>query len=176
MMDGGGTRLTGELREHRDERGTPEDPARRMLDDITHTPWPLFPGPQAVRERAGLLAFLARLTGASRIVEVGTLAGLPARCLERELPPDGTLLTVTGQDALATLRALPDEPHLDLVVVGADADPAASWDELVPRARRGALLVVDAAAGELPARVAADDRVDSVPLTATAGLSLARRR
>ncbi|MET8243174.1 O-methyltransferase [Streptomyces sp. NPDC005202] len=177
MIKGDSTQLTDELIAYTLGRTSPADPAQRMLDDATHTPWPLFPGPRAAEERGRLLAFLARLTGARRIVEVGTLAGLPPLSRAQVLPPDGTLLSCAGPDTLETLRGLPQEPHLDLVVIGADGDDlVASWDELVPRTRQGGLLVVDAAAGELPEHAAADDRVDSVPLPATAGLTLARRR
>jgi caffeoyl-CoA O-methyltransferase len=97
--------------------------------------------------------------------------------------------------ALETLRALPAEPGIDLVFIDADKpNYAAYWDELVPRVRPGGLLladnvlwsgeVVNAAVTTANAeairafndKVAADERVEAVVLTAFDGLTVARKR
>jgi caffeoyl-CoA O-methyltransferase len=96
--------------------------------------------------------------------------------------------------ALETLSALPRRADIDLAFIDADkAGYAAYWDELVPRVRPGGLLVVDNvlwsgeivdpdAGGPVPAlrafndKVAADERVETVVLTAYDGLTLARKR
>jgi caffeoyl-CoA O-methyltransferase len=97
--------------------------------------------------------------------------------------------------ALDTLRALPAAPDIDLVFIDADKPGyAAYWAELVPRVRPGGLLladnvlwsgriadpqVADASTTALRAfndMVAADDRVETVVLTAFDGLTIARRR
>jgi caffeoyl-CoA O-methyltransferase len=97
--------------------------------------------------------------------------------------------------ALDTLRALPAAADIDLVFIDVDKPGyAAYWAELVPRVRPGGLLladnvlwsgriadpqVADASTTALRAfndMVAADDRVETVVLTAFDGLTIARRR
>jgi caffeoyl-CoA O-methyltransferase len=97
--------------------------------------------------------------------------------------------------AIETLRALPIEADLDLVFIDADKPGYVSyWDELVPRVRPGGILladnvlwsgdIVDASVTDANAvalrafndRVAADDRVELVVLTAFDGLVIARKR
>jgi caffeoyl-CoA O-methyltransferase len=92
------------------------------------------------------------------------------------------------------LSGLPDEADIDLVFIDADkAGYAAYWDELVPRVRRGGVLladnvlwsgeivdesVTDDNIGALRAfndKVAADDRVEVVVLPAFDGLTVARK-
>lgn len=97
--------------------------------------------------------------------------------------------------ALETLRALPADPTVDLVFIDADKpNYAAYWDELVPRVRPGGVLLADNVlwSGEISNesvtnanvdalrqfndKVAADDRVEAVVLTAFDGLTIARKR
>jgi caffeoyl-CoA O-methyltransferase len=97
--------------------------------------------------------------------------------------------------ALETLRSLPEAPEIDLVFIDADKPGyAAYWAELVPRVRPGGLLLADnvlwsgriadpavddantTALREFNDLVAADDRVETVVLTAFDGLTIARRR
>ncbi len=91
------------------------------------------------------LEVLARMAGARRIVEIGTLAGYSGVCLARALPPDGVLHTfevdprhaavaadafrLAGVDhlvqlhvgpALANLPAIEAEGPFDLVFIDAD--------------------------------------------------------
>jgi caffeoyl-CoA O-methyltransferase len=96
--------------------------------------------------------------------------------------------------ALETLRALPADAELDLVFIDADKPGYLSyWEELVPRVRPGGLLLADnvlwsgevidpgvsdentAALREFNDRVAADERVEVVVLTAYDGLTIARK-
>ncbi|MFI6694582.1 O-methyltransferase [Streptomyces sp. NPDC050433] len=124
---------------------------------------------QIPHEQGVLLTLLARLTGARRIVEVGTFTGYSTLALAEGLPPGGTVLTcdistdwtAIAQEAweeaglrdridlriapaLDTLRALPAEPLVDLVFLDADKPGyRAYWDELVPRVRPGGLLLAD---------------------------------
>lgn len=169
MAHGNSTRLTDDLYTYMLGHNPPLDPVQRMLVEVTHTQLPLVAGKQVAEEQGALLAFLVRLTGARRIVEVGTFTGLSALSMAQALPPDGTLLTCDISEewtehareawakagvadrielriapALDTLRGLPDEPHLDMAFIDADKDNyIAYWDELVPRTRPGGLLVVD---------------------------------
>ena len=96
--------------------------------------------------------------------------------------------------ALQTLRALPHEAGIDLVFIDADKPGyAAYWDELVPRVRHGGVLLADnvlwggeivdesvadenaAALRSFNDKVAVDDRVEVVVLTAFDGLTIARK-
>jgi caffeoyl-CoA O-methyltransferase len=96
--------------------------------------------------------------------------------------------------ALETLQALPHEAVIDLVFIDADKTGyGAYWDELVPRVRPGGVLLVDnvlwagrivdqgdtdddtAALRTFNDKVAADDRVEVVVLTAFDGLTIARK-
>ena len=96
--------------------------------------------------------------------------------------------------ALQTLRALPLEADLDLAFIDADKPGyTAYWDELVPRVRQGGVLLADNvlwsgrivdntvsdedtdALRAFNDKVAADDRVEVVVLTAFDGLTIARK-
>ena len=124
---------------------------------------------QVSPEQGALLTLLVQLSGARRVVEVGTFTGYSALCLARGLPPGGTLLccdvneewTAIGRrhweragladrielriaPAADTLRSLPAEPAIDLAFIDADKPGYPTYfDELVPRLRQGGLLLVD---------------------------------
>jgi caffeoyl-CoA O-methyltransferase len=97
--------------------------------------------------------------------------------------------------AIDTLRSLPTEADIDLAFIDADKpNYAAYWDELVPRVRSGGLVLADnvlwsghicdqgatdrntLALRAFNDKVAADDRVEVVVLTAFDGLTIARKR
>ncbi|WP_407555806.1 O-methyltransferase [Streptomyces sp. Pv4-95] len=147
----------------------PLDPVQRELVETTHRQFPESAGMQSAEEQGPLLAFLVRLIGARRVVEVGTFTGFSALSMAQALPADGTLIacdvseewTAYGREAwaragvadridlriapaLETLAALPAEPHLDLAYLDADKGGyIAYWEELVPRLRPGGLIVAD---------------------------------
>jgi caffeoyl-CoA O-methyltransferase len=96
--------------------------------------------------------------------------------------------------ALETLRGLAPDPDIDLVFIDADKTGYVDyWDELVPRVRPGGVLLVDnvlwsgrvvdaslsdddtVALRRFNDKVAADDRVEVVVLTAFDGLTIARK-
>ena len=102
-------------------------------------------------------------------------------------------VTVQLGPATDGLSRLPDEPHVDLAYVDADKTGYPGYyDALVPRLRPGGVLVLDntllrgrvldpqdersTVMAELNERIAADDRVDSVLLGLSDGVTLARRR
>ncbi len=102
-------------------------------------------------------------------------------------------ITVQLGPAAEGLAQLPDEPHVDLAYVDADKTGYPGYyDALVPRLRPGGVLVLDntllrgrvvdpqdersTVMAELNERIAADDRVDSVLLGLSDGVTLARRR
>ncbi|MBM9510619.1 O-methyltransferase [Actinacidiphila acididurans] len=161
--------LTPELYAYVLEHNPPLDPVRRELVDTTHRALAEVAGLQTAEEQSPLLAFLVRLTGARRIVEVGTFTGLSTLSMAQALPADGQVVacdvseewTAIGREAWAkagvadridlrlgpaldTLRAMPTDPWIDLVFLDADKENyVAYWEELVPRMRPGGLLVVD---------------------------------
>ena len=65
-----------------------------MLDSLARETRALGPISimQVAPEQGALLTMLVRLTGARRVVEIGTFTGYSALCLARGLPDDGTLL------------------------------------------------------------------------------------
>ncbi|GAA3618860.1 O-methyltransferase [Streptomyces fenghuangensis] len=160
---------TAELYGYVLDHNPPLDPVLRDLVETTRARFPDRAGLQSAQEQGPMLAFLVRLTGARRIVEVGTFTGFSALAMAQALPEDGTLIacdisqewTALGREAWAragvadridlrlapaldTLRALPAEPEIDFVYLDADKDNyIAYWEELVPRMRPGGLIVAD---------------------------------
>ncbi|SHL06665.1 O-methyltransferase [Actinacidiphila paucisporea] len=161
--------LTPELYQYVLDHNPPLDEVQRELVDTTHRRLAGQAGMQTAEEQAPLLAFLVRLTGASRIVEVGTFTGLSTLSMAQALPEGGQVIacdiseewTAVGRQAWAdagvadridlriapaidTLRALPGDRWIDLVFLDADKESYVDyWEELVPRMRPGGLLVVD---------------------------------
>lgn len=174
---------------------------------------------QVPHEQGVFLTLLGRIVGARRIVEVGTFTGYSTLALAEGLAAGGRVLTcdvseewtsiareawkAAGVDeridleiapALETLRALPQDPVIDLAFLDADKSGyRAYWDELVPRLRPGGLILADnvlygggavhadaqgnaLAIREFNAHVRADERVESVMLPIADGLTLARKR
>ena len=114
-----------------------------------------------------LLAMLAELVGARRILEIGTLAGYSAIWMARALPPDGQLVTLeyepkhaevarrnieraglAGRIEIRVGAALETLPHLrgpfDLVFIDADKPSNPDYFEWALKlSRPGGLIVVD---------------------------------
>ncbi len=124
---------------------------------------------QIPHEQGRFLTLLARITGARRIVEVGTFTGYSTLALAEGLAAGGRVLTCDISEewtaiardawkaagvadridlriapAAETLRALPHEPEIDLAFLDADKGGYRTyWDELVPRMRPGGLILAD---------------------------------
>lgn len=138
-------------------------------------------------ETGALLGSLVRMTGARRVLEVGTLFGYSATWMARALPPDGRLDTLELLDehadfaerllreacldevvsvhrgpAIETLRSL-DGPY-DLAFVDADKEGYPAYlDECLRLVRQGGVIAFDNVA--LAGRVA-DERSDEPPVRA----------
>ncbi|MGW7414950.1 O-methyltransferase [Streptomyces sp. NPDC054863] len=219
MSRGNSTKLTDELYAYTLDHNQPVDAVQRKLIATTWERFPDAAGMQSAEEQGPLLAFLVRLTGARHIVEVGTFTGFSALSMAQALPEGGRLIacdvseewTAYGREAwaeagvadridlriapaLETLRAMPAEEHIDLAYLDADkGNYIAYWEELVPRMRRGALIVSDnvlfhgqvvdpaatgsaAAIKEFNTHVAGDGRMESVMLAISDGITLSRKR
>jgi caffeoyl-CoA O-methyltransferase len=219
MADPKSFQLSPEVHAYLVDHGTPPDAIQRELIDATAKLGPISVM-QVAPEQGAFLTLFARAIGARFAVEVGTFTGYSSLCLARGLPEDGKLLccdvssewTDVGRPywekagvahkielriapALDTLRALPDEPSIDLAFIDADK-PAypVYYEEILGRMRPGGVIladnvlwmgrVADPAADDentlairaFNDQVAADDRVDCVMLPVADGLTLLRKR
>ncbi|MFD7664795.1 O-methyltransferase [Streptomyces sp. NPDC059788] len=169
MTESKTTAITEELYDYVLAHNPPLDAVQRELVETTYRRFPESARMQSAQEQGPLLAFLVRLCGARRIVEVGTFTGFSALAMAQALPPEGRLIacdvseewTAYGREAwekagvadridlriapaLDTLRAMPAEPHIDLAYLDADkGNYVPYWEELVPRLRPGGLIVAD---------------------------------
>ena len=159
----------------------------RMLDAKTAVEVGTFTGYGAICIARGL-APGGRLTCFEVSEEFAAIA-------RRNLDAAGLMdrVSITLGPAAEHLAELPEEPHIDLAYVDADktAYPA-YYDALVPRLRPGGVLVLDntllgqrvlapederaQTMAALNERIAADDRVESVLLGLSDGVTLARKR
>lgn len=115
------------------------------------------------------LHLLARMSHASRILEIGTLAGYSTIWLARALPADGRIVTIEAEPAhaeiaranvqragvaervdvregkaLTVLAQLEDDEPFDFVFIDADKESNAAYLDYAARlTRRGAVIVVD---------------------------------
>lgn len=120
------------------------------------------------RLEGNLLRMLVRLSGAKRVVEIGTFTGYSALCMASALPEDGELVTCELSDqhadiaqsffdesdhgskihlrrgaAIATMRELP-EGSFDMVFIDADKEGYPDyWDEALRVLRQGGFVVAD---------------------------------
>lgn len=116
-----------------------------------------------------LLFSLARLMGARRVLEIGTLGGYSAAWLARALPPDGKLVTleidrhraevarenlrraglselveVRLGPAMDSLAALEVQPPFDLVFIDADKEGYPGYlRKVLPLVREGGAILAD---------------------------------
>ena len=169
-------------------------------------------------EQGAFMQLLARLLGVRRAVEIGTFTGYSALCVARGMADDGRLVCLDTNaewtavarryweragvadrielrlgDAHESLRALPEEPLLDLAFVDADKTGYADYvDQLHPRLRDDGLVLLDntlrsgkvldpqdddaRAVAELNAALAADPRWETVLLPVSDGLTFLRKR
>lgn len=139
------------------------------LADETARRFPDAAGMQIASDEGALLHLLVRISGARRLLEVGTFTGMSSLWMARALPPGGRLLCLDVSEewtalarryweaggvadridlrlgpALEGLRALPSGPQLDLVFLDADKETYPDYlAEIVPRLAPGGLLLAD---------------------------------
>lgn len=116
-----------------------------------------------------LLAWLIRLAGARRVLEIGTYTGYSALAMAEALPADGELVTCDNDPerariaqsyfdrsphgrkvklklgpALETIASLPAHATFDFVFLDADKENYVNYYEaILPRLKAGGLLVAD---------------------------------
>ncbi len=212
--------LSPEIGEYLVAHGMPPDDVQRWLIEETKAKAGAFFGMQISPEQGAFMTVLTRLIGAQRAVEVGTFTGYSALCIARGLPSSGKLVccdiseewTAIGREAwqragvadridlriapaIETLRAMPEEEHIDLAFIDADKTGYADYyEELLRRLRPNGLIMVDnvlwggsviddsrtdddtKAIRAFNDKVAADDRVDTVMIPLGDGLTLLRKK
>ena len=116
-----------------------------------------------------LLKMIVQLSGAKKILELGTFSGYSALCLAEGLPDDGILHTVEANDeledfikenfaltpigrkirlhigdAMKIIPSLSDEAPFDLVFIDADKRQYTDYYRLIkPMVRKGGLIIAD---------------------------------
>ena len=197
-------------------------PPDALLSELRAETARRFPGDMIMQigpEQGTFMTLLSRLIAPERAVEVGTFTGYSSICLARGLAPGGRLLCCDVSDeftavarafwdkagladrielrlgpAADTLAALPSGETFDLAFIDADKTGYQRyWDEIVPRTRRGGIILVDNtllhgrvfdpdpdAAGrairEFNEHALADHRVELAMLSIGDGLIFARKK
>jgi caffeoyl-CoA O-methyltransferase len=151
---------------HDHTRARPE-----IFDELREVTYSSMEDPQMQvgRVEGTLLKMLVALSGARRVLEIGTFTGYSALCMAEALPADGELITCDRDpralevarsffdrtpygariqtrlgDALASIQALPETPAFDLAFIDADKERyVAYYEAILPRLRSGGLLVAD---------------------------------
>jgi caffeoyl-CoA O-methyltransferase len=161
--------LSDELQTYLLAHCTPPDEIARELAAETRALLPERAQMQVAPEQAAFLNLLTKLVAARFAVEVGTFTGMSSLAIARGLAAGGKLFCFDVSEeytsvarrywaragledrielhigpAADMLRALPNEPHLDLAFIDADKSGYSTyWHELVPRMRHGGVIVVD---------------------------------
>ncbi|MEV6629606.1 O-methyltransferase [Actinoplanes sp. NPDC051470] len=161
--------LTPDLHAYLLAHSTPPDAITADLIAETRANLPDAAGMQVAPEQAAFLKILAAVTQARNAVEIGTFTGLSSLAIARGMAEGGKLICFdvstewtdiaqrywrrAGVQDRIELRigpaadgitALPAEEHLDLVFIDADKENYTTyWNALVPRMRRGGLVLVD---------------------------------
>lgn len=138
----------------------------RRLADVTREKTD-HPGMQTGHIEATLLRMLVQISGAKRVLEVGTFTGYSALAMATGLPDDGELITLDKDphvtriaqrcwkhsphgekiklvlgDAVDSLKSL--KGYFDFTFIDADKENyMAYWDLVVPRVRKGGIIAVD---------------------------------
>lgn len=156
-----------EAEEYAADHTSPLSPLLEEIEHYTLTQTP-YPSMLTGRIEGRFLQLLAQLSGAKRIVEIGTFTGYSALAMAEALPDDGEVLTLERNpdhariaqgffdrspygakiqlrigEALSILRTLPDAQS-DLVFIDADKrNYSAYYKESMRIVTNGGFIVVD---------------------------------
>lgn len=159
-----GEALDAYVEQHSRARGPLYDELRKVTYEKARSP-----GMQVGRVEGALLALIVKISGAKRILEIGTFTGYSALSMAEALPPDGKLVTCDLDaevvaiakeffdksgwgdriesrmgDALETIRAMPESETFDLVFLDADkARYPLYYEAVLPRIPSGGLILAD---------------------------------
>ena len=160
--------LSRELEDYVFSHTKPPHDLFEELRDVTYATMQ-SPGMQVGRVEGALLRTLVAISGAKRILEIGTFTGYSALSMAEALPPGGRLVTcdidpaavsiaqrffaksphggkiiVQLGDALEYVESLPEQEELDLVFLDADKSRyVAYYEAVLPHVRQGGLIVAD---------------------------------
>ncbi|MFP2959229.1 O-methyltransferase [Myxococcus sp. 1LA] len=160
------TLVPPEVEAYADAHTTAPAPLLEELRDVTYARMS-SPGMQVGPVEGTFLRLLVSLTGARRVLEIGTFTGYSALMMAEALPEDGTLITCDVDPeatdvaraffmrsphgrkidlrmgpALDTLKTL--QGPFDLAFIDADKpNYGAYWDAVVPLVRQGGLIIAD---------------------------------
>ncbi|MEU5023765.1 O-methyltransferase [Streptomyces milbemycinicus] len=163
--------LTDELQDYVRHMSLRDDDILRDLREET-AGMPMFQAMLVLPEEAQLLALLVRLTGAYRVLEVGTFTGYSSLCMARALPPGGSVVTCDiserwtaiaaryweragvadridqrlgdAADTLDQLKSQSGEDSFDLAFIDADkTNYLRYYEQCLELVRPGGLLVLD---------------------------------
>ncbi len=154
--------LTAYVRDHSE---SPDDVERELIAETARLP---NAGMQVAPEQARFLSLLVKLSGAHRVLEVGTFTGYSALAMARALPAGGRLVACDVSEewtsiarrywtragvadridlrigpALDTLHTLAGSTF-DLAFIDADkGNYVAYYDRVVPMLRQGGMFLAD---------------------------------
>jgi caffeoyl-CoA O-methyltransferase len=210
--------LTDELHRYLLAHSSPPDDVVADLIAETRANLPDNATMQIAPEQAAFLTMLTRVAGVRNAVEVGTFTGLSSLAIARGLADGGRLVCFdiseeftsvarrywarAGVDdrielrigpAAERLQELPEDEHVDLAFIDADKSGYQTyWDAIVPRMRRGGIVLVDnvlrggrvlraehpldRAIVDFNAAAVRDRRVELVMVPIADGLTMARKR
>lgn len=161
--------LSASLLEYVVERSGGPDPVAAALAQATRDAFGDRAGMNIEEDQGRFLAFLVRLTGARRLVEIGTFTGMSALFLAGALPPDGQLvccdideryvavgrpfwaqagvedrIEVRIGPAAETIAGMAPDEQFDLAFIDADKGGYTTYLEMVlGHLAPGGLVVVD---------------------------------
>jgi caffeoyl-CoA O-methyltransferase len=146
-------------------------PRGELFDEMREFTYSSMRAPQMQvgRIEGTFLKTLVAISGARRVLEIGTFTGYSGLSMAEALPDDGTLttcdvdaratsaargffdrsphgkkITIMLGDATKTIAAMPIDPPFDLVFIDADKENYPIYYELaLPRLKQGGLLVAD---------------------------------
>lgn len=159
-----GEALDAYVEEHSRARGPLYDELKRVTFEKVRSP-----NMQVGRVEGALLAMLVKISGAKRVLEIGTFTGYSALSMAEALPPDGKVVTCDidpvavgiakeffarsgfGEriesrmgDALDGVRAMPASEMYDLVFLDADkARYPDYYEAILPHVPSGGLFLAD---------------------------------